>query len=71
MSDKAMPPMKVRKDAQLGATIDGYTMLPVFNYVKQNIYDDISWEGCNYANGNGRYKYFREDSYSKQSPYFL
>ena len=69
MQEKALPPMKTR--SRISATIDGMTLLPVFNYVKQNIYDDISWQGCKYAAGNRNYKYSREQSYSNISPYVI
>lgn len=59
------------RNRRLDATIDGYTMVPVFNYVKPNIYDDISWQGCGYAAGNRYYKYSREQSYEAVSPYVL
>jgi hypothetical protein len=73
ITDKALPPMKLRnsKSSRLDSTIDGYTMLPVFNYIKPNIYDDISWQGCGYAAGNRKYKYDREQSYQDVSPYVL
>ena len=62
--------MKVRS-RNLKATIDGYTLVPVFNYLNQNITDDLSWQGCNYAAGDRYYNYDRDQTYADYSPYVL
>jgi hypothetical protein len=62
--------LKVRRKG-LSAVIDGYTLIPVFNFVRPNVYDDIAWQGCNYAATNRHYRYPREDTYSAFSPYVL
>lgn len=67
--------MRIRADLSsienVGAVIDGLTLVPVYNYVQASIFDDLSWQGCNYAAGNRNYKYSRDDSYSMVSPYVL
>ena len=66
--------MKVRENketVELSATIDGYTQIPVYNYVKPDVYDDVAWQSCHYAAGNRNYKYYNETSYIEYSPYVL
>ena len=46
-------------------------MIPVYNYVKTSVYDDLSWQSCNYAATNRGYKYYNEQSYADYSPYVL
>jgi|LauGreDrversion4_2_1035121.scaffolds.fasta_scaffold549520_1 hypothetical protein len=46
-------------------------MIPVYNYVKSSVYDDLSWQTCNYASTNRGYKYYNEQSYADYSPYVL
>ena len=51
-----MPPMKIRNSEahkqearQIRAVIDGYTMVPVFSYLPNSIYDDVNQKGCYYV----------------------
>jgi len=55
LTNKALPPMKAR-NVTYTATIDGLTMVPVYNYAKPTINDDLMWQSCNYAAGNRAYK---------------
>ena len=44
---RAMPPMKVR--ANLEASIDGLTLVPVYSYLPPSTHDDINQKGCYYV----------------------
>jgi hypothetical protein len=72
--DKTLPTIKVRKNALKGAlraTIDGYTMIPVYNYLNQDINDDVNWQGCQYVADDRKGKYSNEFSFLSVSPYIL
>ena len=40
------------ENQNLGSSIDGLQFIPVFNYQVPNQYDDLNYEGCNYAISN-------------------
>jgi hypothetical protein len=46
-------------------------MIPVFNFVKPNIYDDIAWQGCKLAKDSRESRYYNESTYADYSPYVL
>ena len=72
--EKSLPSLKVRGNVLQGtlkATIDGYTMLPVYNYINQDIYDDVSWQSCDYVVEDRSTKYSNESSFLSVSPYIL
>lgn len=75
-SGKGTPTLKIRqnkidKASQLGATIDGLTLIPIYNYLDQGMHDDISWQGCHYVKQNRNYRYNNETSYKDFSPFVL
>ena len=70
LSNKVLPPMKAR-NVTYTATIDGLTMVPVYNFAKPSLYDDLMWQSCHYAAGNRGYKSVHESSFSDVSPYVL
>jgi hypothetical protein len=53
------------------AIIDGYTLIPVFNYLYPNQYDDVNYKGCSYAYADRTYKTDREETYKDYSPFAL
>lgn len=58
-----MPPIQIRRpmhqDEKLGynAIIDGYAIIPVFNYIDRNIHDDLYFTGCPYIYDKKNYRY--------------
>jgi hypothetical protein len=62
-----MPPLKTRVKISNGDyPIDGYQMIPVFNYIDPNINDDIFYYGCKYINDADGYYYPRNDTYKDE-----
>ena len=54
LTGKGMPPIRIRvhnseEQKRLNDIVDGFVLVPVFNYLHPNEYDDLNQEGCDYA----------------------
>ena len=69
-SDKSLPPMKLRKPS-LHASIDGYTLIPVFSYIPNSPFDFINQCGCSYVQQCINIQYYDSRNYIIESKYAL
>eukprot|EP00347_Sterkiella_histriomuscorum_P016497 403352955 len=73
---KGLPAMSLRnKEKTLNDdprdSIDGYTFIPVFNYIEQTLDDDLYYGGCPYANQQFSYRLTQNHTFADVNGFML
>lgn len=71
-----MPPIQIRRPTKeilnnFKALIDGYTMIPVYNYYIPTMADDLNQNGCPYLRDCFNFYYNDPGSYGPEGSYVL